>query len=113
MLRNKLQKNGARGSLRRNTRAAIVHLWPEGRSFWPRKYIFFSSVICSLFIVCNFLLGNRDLNVFAQEQPAYDSKGKRDPFIPLVTPDGRLLNLKNQETATGLTLEGIIYDENP
>ncbi len=30
----------ARGSSRRNTRAAIVHLRPEGRSFWPRKYKF-------------------------------------------------------------------------
>ncbi len=36
-------KNGApqakaRCSPGRNTRAAIVHLWPSGRSFWPRKY---------------------------------------------------------------------------
>lgn len=28
----------ARGSPWRNTRAAIAHLRPEGRSFWPRKY---------------------------------------------------------------------------
>jgi hypothetical protein len=50
-------------------------------------------------------------NLFAQEQFTYDAKGKRDPFIPLVTPDGRLLKLEKEETASGLLLEGIIYDE--
>ena len=48
---------------------------------------------------------------YAQNQFIYDAKGKRDPFIPLVTPDGRLLKLEKEETASGLLLEGIIYDE--
>jgi len=48
---------------------------------------------------------------FAQEGLKYDAKGKRDPFIPLVTSDGRLLKLEKEETASGLLLEGIIYDE--
>lgn len=48
---------------------------------------------------------------FAQEQFVYDAKGKRNPFIPLVTPDGRLLKLEKEEGATGLLLEGIIYDK--
>lgn len=46
-------------------------------------------------------------------QFSYDAKGKRDPFVPLVTPDGRLLKL--DEEAGGdinLSLEGIIYDKN-
>ena len=50
-------------------------------------------------------------NAYAQEGVKYDAKGKRDPFIPLVTPDGRLLKLEKEETASGLLLEGIIYDE--
>jgi len=50
-------------------------------------------------------------HLYAQEQFVYDAKGKRDPFIPLVTPDGRLLKLEKEETASGLLLEGIIYDE--
>ena len=50
-------------------------------------------------------------NAYAQEGFKYDAKGKRDPFIPLVTPDGRLLKLEKEETASGLLLEGIIYDE--
>ena len=48
---------------------------------------------------------------FAQEF-VYDAKGKRNPFIPLVTPEGRLLKLDKQELTPGaLTIEGIIYDK--
>lgn len=48
---------------------------------------------------------------FAQEF-VYDSKGKRNPFIPLVTPEGRLLKLDKQELPSGtLVIEGIIYDK--
>lgn len=49
-------------------------------------------------------------NSFAQEQFKYDAKDKRDPFIPLVTPDGRLLKIDVEGAAIGLSLEGIIYD---
>jgi hypothetical protein len=48
---------------------------------------------------------------FAQEDFVYDSEGRRDPFLVLVTPDGRLLKL-DQESKKGLLLEGIIYDKN-
>lgn len=48
----------------------------------------------------------------AEEQFTYNARGKRDPFIPLVTPDGRLINLDKDEEATkGLGLEGIMYDK--
>jgi len=49
---------------------------------------------------------------YAQETPGYDDSGKRNPFIPLVTSDGRLLRLENNESVGGLELEGIIYDKN-
>jgi len=49
---------------------------------------------------------------FAQGEFKYDAKGKRNPFIPLITPDGRLIsNLEKKEGAAGLSLEGIIYDK--
>jgi len=50
---------------------------------------------------------------FGQEVFTYDAKGKRNPFIPLVTPEGRLLKLdKSEDTAPqGLAIEGIIYDK--
>lgn len=53
------------------------------------------------------------LSAFGQDEFAYDSKGKRNPFIPLVTPEGRLLKLDKQDTTSsgGLAIEGIIYDK--
>jgi hypothetical protein len=48
---------------------------------------------------------------FAQEELKYDDKGKRDPFIPLVTPGGVLLTLEKEDAKTDLTIEGIIYDK--
>lgn len=49
---------------------------------------------------------------FAQEQFKYEDKGKRNPFIPLVTQDGRILNLdKEHEAKKDLLIEGIIYDK--
>ncbi|MFA5200036.1 MAG: hypothetical protein WC442_03900 [Candidatus Omnitrophota bacterium] len=49
--------------------------------------------------------------VFGEE--SYDSKGKRNPFIPLVTSEGRLLKLDKQDASStgGLIIEGIIYDK--
>ncbi|MFA5198469.1 MAG: hypothetical protein WC066_04905 [Candidatus Omnitrophota bacterium] len=51
--------------------------------------------------------------VFAGEEFSYQDKGKRNPFIPLVTPEGRLLKLDKPENAgkEGLVIEGIIYDK--
>ncbi len=49
---------------------------------------------------------------FAEEQFTYNAKGKRDPFVSLVTPDGRFLNLdKEEDISKGLSLEGIMYDK--
>ncbi len=72
----------------------------EGRNIF--RFCFLSSVFCLLFSVF----------CFSQEAFIYDAKGKRDPFIALVTPDGRLLKLDQEEGAGGLSLEGIIYDKN-
>ena len=50
---------------------------------------------------------------FCEGEFIYNAKGKRNPFIPLVTPGGRLLKLdKSEDTSQqGLTIEGIIYDK--
>mgnify|MGYP005641482397 CR=1 FL=1 len=47
---------------------------------------------------------------FAQGETTYDDQGKRDPFIALVTPDGRLLNLEPSDSEAKIVLQGIIYD---
>jgi len=50
---------------------------------------------------------------FGEDAYNYNAKGKRNPFIPLVTPEGRLLKLDKQENVSlqGLSVEGIIYDK--
>lgn len=50
---------------------------------------------------------------FPQGPSGDKPRALRDPFIPLVTPDGRLLNLgAGEENKSALLLEGIIYDKN-
>jgi len=66
----------------------------------------------SFFILLFACLPLRQVLSFAQEQFVYDAKGKRNPFIPLVTPDGRLVKLEQGFSKTGLSLEGVIYDAN-
>jgi len=58
-----------------------------------------------LFFLCLYSI------LFAEEGFIYDAKGKRNPFIPLVTSDGRLLKLDKGESQGGLLIEGIIYDK--
>lgn len=48
--------------------------------------------------------------VFAEENFIYDSKGKRDPFMPLVTSQGYIVNVEEELFASDMNLEGIIYD---
>ncbi|MCX5710137.1 MAG: hypothetical protein NT088_05375 [Candidatus Omnitrophica bacterium] len=47
----------------------------------------------------------------AQETFTYDAKGKRNPFIPLVTPDGRLVKLEQEQGGRDLVIQGIIFDK--
>ena len=64
-------------------------------------------VIFSIFIFA--------LSAFAQEEPgesfSYDSHGKRDPFWPLVSASGTILNYDKNLSFSDMTLEGIIYEE--
>jgi len=44
----------------------------------------------------------------------YETGNKRDPFIPLITPDGRFVPLERtaeEEAASVLKVDGIIYDK--
>lgn len=42
---------------------------------------------------------------------SYQTKNKRNPFIPLVTQDGRLINLEKEGAKADLLLEGIVFDK--
>ena len=70
-----------------------------------KRYLYIGLLACGLWLAaCSY--------IFAQDEFKYDAKEKRNPFIPLVTPDGRLIsNLEKKEGAVGLSLEGIIYDK--
>ena len=67
-------------------------------------------VLCAfcLFYALNFIFC---ASAFAQGDFVYDAKGKRNPIIPLVTPDGRLLKLEEQVDTSVISVEGIIYDQ--
>jgi hypothetical protein len=49
---------------------------------------------------------------FAEETFVYDSKGKRDPLMPLVTSQGYIVNVEEELFASDMNLEGIIFDIN-
>ena len=68
------------------------------------KLLFFS-----ILLFCSFLGYS-----LAQNEYVYDAKGKRNPFIPLVSSDGVLVKLDKEEGQGPLELkvEGIIYDKN-
>lgn len=53
------------------------------------------------------------ITAFAEDQQfVYDSKAKRNPFIPLITEDGRLVKLDKIEVPSGdVSVEGIIFDK--
>lgn len=43
--------------------------------------------------------------------PKYERAGKRNPFIPIITTDGQLINIQDEDENSELNLEGIIYDK--
>ncbi|MBM3246591.1 MAG: hypothetical protein FJZ13_04610 [Candidatus Omnitrophica bacterium] len=63
------------------------------------------TVFAVLFLICASA-------VFAQSQDfVYNAQNKRNPFIALVTSDGRILKLEQEGAPEKLLLEGIIYDK--
>ena len=72
-----------------------------------RSLLYFNSFLCIL-IIATLSVTNLAL---AQRQPArYKDKDVRDPFIALVTDDGRLLKLERKSSGP-VEVEGIIYDD--
>ena len=72
----------------------------------PRKYRLKKIFLLNLFFIFMFCFS------FAQDDFIYDAKGERNPFMPLVTPEGRFIKIKPRSTINaGFELEGIIYDK--
>jgi len=68
-----------------------------------------NKICCFGLLFCIFIFAS--CICFAQEKITYEDKGRRDPFIALVTADGRLLNLEPVSKEVKIILEGIIYDK--
>jgi hypothetical protein len=48
---------------------------------------------------------------FSQQDFKYDAQKQRNPFMPLVTSDGRLLTLQQAPVVKQLMLQGITFDQ--
>ncbi|MFA5311339.1 MAG: hypothetical protein WC355_03390 [Candidatus Omnitrophota bacterium] len=63
-----------------------------------------------LFLTALFILS---ASVFSSARAdfVYEVKGERNPFMPLVTPEGVLIKVKSRAASGTLDIEGIIYDK--
>lgn len=67
-------------------------------------------IIISINVICCLLFFLYALAVCAQEEAyVYKHVGKKDPFVPLISSAGYLLNFE-PEDQTSFLLEGILYD---
>jgi hypothetical protein len=74
-----------------------------------RKLVFFCAVGTAVFILRGSSVSQADVGPENKEKQLYASQGKRDPFVPLITPAGYLVNLEPEKNAS-LHLEGIMFD---
>ncbi|PIQ89011.1 MAG: hypothetical protein COV72_05050 [Candidatus Omnitrophica bacterium CG11_big_fil_rev_8_21_14_0_20_42_13] len=72
-------------------------------------YFFYAMLIIAFFPMFNICLFAADTD---NEEAVflYKAQGKRDPFIPLVTPEGLIRSFEDEADKSGFYLEGIIYD---
>ncbi len=78
----------------------------QKRFFDDKERKLFVSLCCIVSIFGFFIFS------YGREKYSYDVSGKRNPFIPLITADGRLLNLDIVTSPEALSLQGIMYDAN-
>ena len=66
-----------------------------------------------LFLLCAILAIIGDTAAFAEDEFNYDAKGKRDPFIPLVSESGGgyASDAYEASAAEDIRLEGIVWDD--
>ncbi|MFC1594312.1 hypothetical protein ACFL38_03190, partial [Candidatus Omnitrophota bacterium] len=67
-------------------------------------------IMKKLFVVLTILLVSSCWVAAEESEFQYDSKNKRDPLMPLVTKDGRLITIEAMSEVGDLRLEGIIHD---
>ena len=67
--------------------------------------------ISAIFILGLCLMFSFWVYSFSQQEFKYDAEKQRNPFIPLVTSDGRLLTLQQAPVVKQLVLQGITFDQ--
>jgi hypothetical protein len=65
---------------------------------------------CFIFVAACMLFVFAACAMAQERKTSYNYQGKRDPFVPLISSLGYLLNLEPEENAA-LRLEGIMYDQ--
>ena len=70
-------------------------------------------LLAGCLFACTFFVLLLQIFVLAQGEggPKYESSGRRDPFMPLVTSDGRLVKLDSDTGESGISVEGIVFDQ--
>ena len=76
------------------------------KNFWFMAWCLGAGVLCLTVILT---LANQ-YSYAAEERIIYDSKNKRDPFIPLVGKGMRLLVPQEAKSIENIILEGIVFD---
>lgn len=63
-----------------------------------------------VFAVISLIVNCYSLIVYGQEE-GEGAKASRNPFMPLVTSDGRLISLDKEKTKSDLIVEGTVFDK--
>lgn len=66
----------------------------------------FISLFCIVFLSVFFIL------LYGREKYSYNVSGKRNPFMPLITSDGRFINLDIVKTPKSFSVQGVMYEPN-
>jgi len=60
--------------------------------------------------IISLIVNGHSLIVYGQEK-SEETKASRNPFMPLVTSDGRLISLDREKARSDLVVEGTVFDK--
>lgn len=67
-------------------------------------------ILIVLFVFCvTFSLNAQEVS--QSGAPKYEKGNKKNPFIPVITNDGQLINIEDENKEIQFNLEGIIFDK--
>ena len=75
-----------------------------------KRYLFICLVFSCCLLVARGAVAKQDPLILENQDFTYDTKGTRDPFMPLVTKEGIYISGVGFESTDGVSLEGILWD---